>query len=298
MSGFSVLLYVGATTLAAAIVTLCGFQITTIRMDRKRSQRPRTLEGPVPGRLSLSSIGLNTQSARSTPSSSGHHGQRPTTPAGIPTDNSQKAGLPTSDTSQLPPPTKETKLNSLQTIRARSAALQSDGHAGKPAEAKPLMPGYAPSNQRPGTRALPVQEQGSAAQRAATTSKQQEKVERTPSDACLAVDSTGPATIQKTPTSKRAKRASAQTGPIETAHPGSDHTPADVLADPGGLELLDTLQSSMVEGSPNQEDGILDIFAGLSEAEVGLHDLTDDLNDIDSGGLPTAAPKTAQKSRR
>jgi hypothetical protein len=64
------------------------------------------------------------------------------------------------------------------------------------------------------------------------------------------------------------------------------------------LELLDTLQSSMVGGSPNQEDGILDIFAGLSEAEVGLHDLTDDLNDIDSGGLPTAAPKTAQKSRR
>jgi hypothetical protein len=64
------------------------------------------------------------------------------------------------------------------------------------------------------------------------------------------------------------------------------------------LELLDTLQSSMVGGSPNQEDGILDIFAGLSEAEVGLHDLTDDLNDIDSGGLPTAAPKTPQKSRR
>ena len=302
MSGFSVLLYVGATTLAAAIVTLCGFQITAIRMDRKRSQRPRTLEGPVPGRLSLSSIGLNTQSARSTPSSSGHHGQRPTTPAGIPTDNSQKAGLPTSDTSQLPPPTKETKLNSLQTIRARSAALQSDGHAGKPAEAKPLMPGYAPSNQRPGTRALPAPEQGSAALRATSGSKQPENVDRTPSNAGPDGDSTGPAIMQKTPTSKRAKRAGAPTGQIETAHPGPDKAPSDALADPGSLELLDLIQLSPAGDSPLptpvQEGEILDIFAGLNEAELGLHDLTDDLNDIDSGGLPTAAPKTAQKSRR
>jgi len=298
VSGSSVLLYVGATTLAAAIVTLCGFQITAIRMDRKKSRRSRTLEGPVPGRQSLSSIGLNTQTERSTPSSSGYHGQRPTTPAGIPTDNSRKPGLPTSDTSQLPSPTKETKLNSLQTIRARSAALHTDSQPGKPANPKSLMPAYAPSTQRPGTRALPVREQGSAAPHATSSLEQQEKVDRTPSNAGLAGDSTGPATIQKTPTSKRAKRVNAQTEPIETAHPGSDQVPADVLADPGGLELLDMLQSSVVGGSPDQEDVMLDIFAGLSEAEVGLHDLTDDLNDIDGGGLPTATPKTAQKSRR
>jgi hypothetical protein len=43
---------------------------------------------------------------------------------------------------------------------------------------------------------------------------------------------------------------------------------------------------------------MLDIFAGLSKAEVGLHDLTDDLNDIDGGGLPTATHKSPQKSRR
>jgi hypothetical protein len=298
VSGSSVLLYVAATTLAAAIVTLCGFQITATRMDRKRSRRPRTLEGPVPGRQSLSSIGLNTQTGRSTPSSSGHQGQRPTTPARIPKDNTPKPGLPTSDTSQLPPSTKETKLNSLQTIRARSAALHTDSQPGKPANPKSLMPAYAPSTQRPGTRAIPVREQGSAAPHATSSSEQQEKVDRTPPNAGLAGDSTGLATIQKTPTSKRAKRANAQTEPIETAHPGSDQAPADVLADLGGLELLDTLQSSMVGGSPNQEDGMLDIFAGLSEAEVGLHDLTDDLNDIDGGGLPSAAQKTPQKSRR
>jgi hypothetical protein len=298
VSGSSVLLYVGATTLAAAIVTLCGFQITATKMDRERSRRPRTLEGPVPGRQSLSSIGLNTQTGRSTPSSSRHQGQRPTTPAGIPKDNSQKPGLSTSDTSQLPPPAKETKLNSLQTIRARSAALQPDGQPGKPANPKSLMPAYAPSTQRPGTRALPVQEQGSAAPHATSRSEQQENVDRTPSNAGLAGDSTAPATIQKTLTPKRAKRANTQTEPIETAHPNTDQAPADALADPADLELLDTLQSSPIGGSTNQEDGMLDIFAGLSEAEVGLHDLTDDLNDIDGGGLPAAAPKTPQKSRR
>ena len=298
MSGSSVLLYVGATTLAAAIVTLCGFQITAIRMDRKRSQRPRTLEGPVPGRQSLSSIGLNTQAGRSTPSSSGHQGQRPITTAGIPRDNTPKPGLPTSDTSQLPPPTKETQLNSLQTIRARSAALHTDSQPGKPANPKSLLPAYAPSTQRPGTRAIPVREHGSGAPHATSSSQQQAKVDRSPSDAGLAEDSTVPAAIQKTPTSKRSKRANAQTGPIETARPGSDQAPADLLADPVGLDLLDTLQSTVVGGFPNQEDGMLDIFAGLTEAEVGLYDLTDDLNDIDSGGLPTAAPKTAQKSRR
>ena len=299
MSGSSFLLYVGATTLAAAIVTLCGFQITAIRMDRKNSRRSRTLEGPVPGRQSLSSIGLNTQTGRTTPSSSRHQGQQPTTPVGIPKDNSHKPGFPTSDTSQVPPPAKETKLNSPQTIRARSAALQTDGQPGKPAaDPKPLMPAYAPSTQRPGTRALPVQEQGSAAPHATSSSEQQENVDRTPSNAGLAGDSTGPATVQKTLTPKRAKRANTQTEPIETAHPNTDQAPIDALADPADLELLDTLQSSPVGGSPNQEDGMLDIFAGLSEAEVGLHDLTDDLNDIDGGGLPSATQKAPQKSRR
>ena len=298
MSGSSVLLYVGATTLAAAIVTLCGFQITAIKMDRKRSRRSRTLEGPVPGRQSLSSIGLNRPTARDTRSTSSLQGQPTSAHQQTLTDSNpepqpNKWAVPPS-----PQPVKDAQLNSLQTIRARSAALQSDGPPGKPANPKSLLPAYAPSTQRPVTRAVPVQEQGSAATRATSSSQQQEKVDRTPPNAGQPGDSTGPATIQKTPTSKRAKRASAQTGPIETAHPGSDQAPADVLADPGGLELLDTLQSSMVGGSPNQEDGMLDIFAGLSEAEVGLHDLTDDLNDIDSGGLPTAAPKTPQKSRR
>jgi len=298
MSGSSILLYVGATTLAAAIFTLCGFQITAIRMDRKKSRRSRTLEGPVPGRQSLSSIGLNRPTARDTRSTSSLQGQptsahQQTLTESNPGPQPNKWAVPPS-----PQPVKDAQLNSLQTIRARSAALHNDSQSGKPANPKSLIPAYAPSTQRPGTRAVPVQEQGSAATRATSSSQQQEKVDRTPPNAGQPGNSTGQATIQKTPTSKRAKRASAQTGPIETAHPGSDQAPADVLADPGGLELPDTLQSSMVGGSPNQEDGILDIFAGLNEAEVGMQGLTDDLSDIDSGGLPGAAPKIPQRSRR
>lgn len=295
MSGYSVFLYVGVTTLAAIVVMLCGLQIAAIRIDRKKSRRSRTLEGPIPGCQSLSSIGLNNQSKRSATPSSGHHGQRATSPERTPKDAYQKAGSATPNTSPPPALTKEAKLNSLQTIQARSAALQSDGHSGKPADPKPLMPAYAPSTQRPGTRALSVQEQGSAAPRATSGSKQQENVDLTPSNAGLDGDSTGPAIVQKTPTSKRAKRANQQ---IETAQSHLDQVPTDALANPGDLELLDTLQSSPVVGSTNQEGDMLDIFAGLSEAEVGLHDLTDDLNDIDGGGLPTAAPKTPQKSRR
>ena len=271
MSGYSVFLYVGVTTLAAAIVMLCGLQIAAIRMDRKKNRRSRMLEGPVPGCRSLSSIGLNNQSARTATVSAGRQRQQATAPRQTPQDDNQGPGPKTPTTSALPPLTKEANLNSLQTIRARSAALQTDGQSGKPAEPKPLMPAHAPSTQRPGTREIPVQEQG------------------------LAAPSTGTATVQKTPTSKRAKRANAQ---IETAKPGSDQAPADALADLGSLELLDTLQASPVGGSANQEDSMLDIFAGLNEAEVGLHDLTDDLNEIDGGGLPTAAPKTPQKSRR
>ena len=298
MSGSSVLLYVGATTLAAAIVTLCGFQITAIKMDRKRSRRSRTLEGPVPGRQSLSSIGLNRPTPRDTRSTSSLQGQPTSAHQQTLTDSNpepqpNKWAVPPS-----PQPVKDAQLNSLQTIRARSAALQSDGPPGKPANPKSLLPAYAPSTQRPVTRAVPVQEQGSAATRATSSSQQQEKVDRTPPNAGLAGNSTAPATVQKTPSSKRAKRPNTQTEPIETAHPNTDQAPADALATAADLELLGMLQSSPVGGSPNQQDDMLDIFAGLSEAEVGLQDLTDDLNDIDSGGLPTAAPKTAQKSRR
>jgi hypothetical protein len=53
-----------------------------------------------------------------------------------------------------------------------------------------------------------------------------------------------------------------------------------------------------VGGSTSQEPGVLDIFAGLTEAEAGIQGLTDDLSDIDGGGLPSAPQKTPQKSRR
>jgi len=66
--------------------------------------------------------------------------------------------------------------------------------------------------------------------------------------------------------------------------------------------MLDALQPStagdpLLPPPPSHEGGTLDIFAGLGEAEVGLHDLTEDLNDIDGGGLPSAAQRTPQKSR-
>jgi hypothetical protein len=64
------------------------------------------------------------------------------------------------------------------------------------------------------------------------------------------------------------------------------------------VEAEGVLQSSGPGGPASQGDDLLDIFAGLSEAEVGMQGLTDDLSDIDGGGLPGAAPKVPQKSRR
>jgi len=64
------------------------------------------------------------------------------------------------------------------------------------------------------------------------------------------------------------------------------------------LQAAGALQSSGIGGPVSQGDGLLDIFAGLNEAEFGMQGLTDDLSDIDGGGLPGAAPKLPQKSRR
>jgi hypothetical protein len=254
------------------------------------------LEGPVPGHRSLSSIGLNNQSMRS--ASSWHQGQRAAAPSRTPTHNSQRPGPPTSGTSQIQPNT-ETRLNSLQTIRARSAALQSDVEPGRLADPRPLMPAYAPSTQRPGTRPLPQGGQGTPPTRATRILERRGNADRTSSQAGPAGASAGPAIAQETPLSKRAKRANPQP---ETAQSRSDQPPADALPSVGDLQMLDALQPSPAAESlpppPGHEDGMLDILTGIGEAELGLHDLTEDLNDIDSGGLPSAAQRTPQKSRR
>jgi hypothetical protein len=296
VSGYSVFLYVGATTLAAVIVTLCAFKITATRMDRQKSRRSHMLEGPVPGRQSLSSIGLNNQSTRSALSSC-HQGQRAAPPSRTSTHNDQRPGPPTSGTSRLQPKT-ETRLNSLQTIRARSAALQSDVEPGKLADPKPLMPVYAPSTQRPGTRPLPLGGQGTPPTRATGIPAQPGNTDRTSSHAGPAAASAGPAIAQETPLSKRAKRANPQ---AEIPQSRSDQPPADALPNVVDLQMLDALQPSPAGDSllppPSQEDGMLDILAGLDEAD-GIHDLTQDLDDIDGGGLPGAGQRSLQKSRR
>jgi len=64
------------------------------------------------------------------------------------------------------------------------------------------------------------------------------------------------------------------------------------------LDLLDALQLSDFGGKLGQDGSLPDIFAGLNEADASIQGLTDDLSDIDGGGLPEPPQKTPQKSRR
>ncbi len=164
VSGYDVLLFVGATTLVAAIVTLFAFQMTAAKFERRMNRRSRTLEGPVPGRRSLSTIGLNTESARSTPRSSRPPTRQPATSMGLATDTIQELGpstLPAPSTLSL---SKEAELNSLQTIRARSASLHADAQPEQSAGPRPLTPAGTPPVQRLPKRPVSEleQEQGPA----------------------------------------------------------------------------------------------------------------------------------------
>lgn len=299
MSGSSVFLCVTATTLAAVFVTLCAFQISAVSMEHKRRRRSRPLEGPVPGRQCLSSIGLNNETGNGDASSTGVQNQQATAYEQTPTDGNRKQQSKTRSASSSQALSEEAKLNSLQTIRARSAALQTDNQTGKSTAPKPVTPARTAPAQRQGTHGSAVREQaGSAPQEARSEPERPEKADSTRPSSGPATDTPAPSLPQKASTSKRAKRGSSQPEPIEATPPGSDQ-PADTLAGPGSPELPDMLPSSSSAGPGNPEGGIPDIFAGLNEAEVEVSDLTDELNDIDGGGLPTPPPpKTPQKSKR
>ena len=297
MSASSILLFVGSTTLVAALVTLCAFQINAAKLERRINRRSRTLEGPVPGHRSLSSIGLNADAARSNPPSPRPQGLKSSGPVGLRNDSTREPRPSASPVPSTPLPGKEAKLNSLQTIRARAAALNTDEQPGKPANPRPSMPAQGQPAQRLPKRDASDQEleQGLAARQPKSSMERAGSADGMTSSSAPAVEPRAQTVAPKTPASKRTKRASVPTERIESPRPSSDQAPSVAPAD---VEAAGVLQSSGLGGPASQGDDLLDIFAGLSEAEVGMQGLTDDLSDIDGGGLPGAAPKVPQKSRR
>jgi hypothetical protein len=297
VSGYDVLLFVGATTLVAAIVTLFAFQITAAKFERRMNARSRTLEGPVPGRRSLSTIGLNTESARSTPRSSRPPTRQPATSMELPTDTIQELGPSTLPPPSTPSPSKEAELNSLQTIRARSASLHADAQPQQSAGLNTLTPPGTPPVQRLPKRPVSEleQEQGPAAPHAKSRPQKAGGADSISPSSAPAAETAEPTIAPKTATSKRAKRANAQAERTGTAHRGPNQASPDALP---GLDLLDALQPSDIGGSLSPDGGLPDILPGLNEAEAGIQGLNDDLSDIDGGGLPSPAQRTPQKSRR
>ena len=297
MSGYDVLLFVGATTLVAAMVTLFVFQRTAAKFERRMNRTSRTLEGPVPGRLSLSTIGLNTESATSAPRSSRPPTRQPATSMGLATDTIQELGPSTLPAPSTPSLRKEAELSSVQTMRARSASLHADGQPEQSAGTRTLTPAGTPPVQRLPKRPVsePEQEQGPATPHAKTRPQKAGGADSTSPSSAPAAETAEPTIAPKTTPSKRAKRANAQAERAGNAHRGLNQASPDALP---SLDLLDDLQPSDIGGSLGPASGLPDMLAGLNEADAGMQGLTDDLSDIDGGGLPAATPKTPQKSRR
>jgi hypothetical protein len=298
VSGYSVLLFVGSTTLVAAVVTLCAFQITAAKFERRMNSRSRTLEGPVPGRRSLSTIGLNTESARNAPRSSRPPSRQPTTSIGLATDTVQELAPSTLLATSMLSLNKEAELNSLQTIRARSASLHTDARPEQSAGPRPLTPAGIPPVQRlPKRPASDLdQEQGPATPHAKSRPQKAGVADSMSPSSAPAAETAEPTIAPKTTPSKRGKRANNTQGErTGTAHRVPDQASPDALP---SLDMLDALQPSDIGGSLSPDDGLPDIFAGLNEAEAGIQGLSDDLSDIDGGGLPSTAQKTPQRSRR
>ncbi len=107
-----------------------------------------------------------------------------------------------------------------------------------------------------------------------------------------AAETAEPTIAPKTTPSKRAKRANAQAERTGTAHRGPNQASPDALP---SLDLLDALQPSDIGGSLSPDGGLPDIFAGLNEAEAGIQGLSDDLSDIDGGGLPSTAAEDSSE---
>lgn len=300
MSAYEVFLFVGATTLVAAIVTLFLLQTTAARLERKAKRSSRTLEGPVPGHRSLSTIGLNTESARMAPRPPRATTRQSATHMGPPKDILAEMALSTSSILPASSLAEEDRLNSLQTIRARSEALHNDIESDQSAgPGSQTAPGTLPVQR---TSKRPVsdvdQEQGTVVPRAKSRADRAEDAASTPPSSAAAAQRSEPAVAPKTTAAKRGKRASATPERTGTSRRGPYQASSDALTDSPTLDLLDGLQASDVGGSLGQDSVLPDIFAGLNDAEVGDQGLADDLTDIDGGGLPTSVTKTPHKSRR
>lgn len=265
-------------------------------MQRRINRRSDTLEGPVPGHRSLSSIGINTERARSAPRSPRPPTRQPATPMGPHRDTIQELRPSTPPAPSTPFLAEDATLNSLQTIRARSAALHSDAQPQQSAGLKSLTPAGIPPVERLPRRSVsePEQDQGPATPRAKSRPEKAGGADSIAPSSAQTLEPAAPSTAPKTSSSKRAKRAIAQSERPEVVH----QSPSDALADPTSLELLATLQPGEIGGSPGPDSGLPDVFAGLNDAEAGIQGMTDDLSDIDGGGLPEPPQKAPQKSRR
>jgi hypothetical protein len=299
VSGSDILLLVGGTALVAAIVTLFAFQMTAAKIERRLNRRSRILEGPVPGCRSLSTIGLKIESTRGTIPASRRSTRQPAVPVEPANDSRQESEPSTLLASLTPLPAKEARLNSLQTIRSRSASLHTDAQpdqsTGPKLSTLPRAPSAQRLSKRPASDVEP--EQGPAAPQAKSRPDKARGADNGPpsSEPTAAAE---PTIAPKTPTSKRPKRANGQAERVGSAHRRSDQAPTDVPADLPSLDLLDALQPSDVGGSLSRDSDLPDLLVGLNETDAGIQGLADDLSDIDGGGLPAPTPKTPQKSRR
>jgi hypothetical protein len=215
-------------------------------------------------------------------------------------DSVQEASPSALPAPSTPPFVRDAKLNSLQTIRARTAALNTDDQTGKPANPKPSTLAQAQPAQRLPKRDASDQEieQGLAARQPKSSMEKAGSADSMTSSSAPAVEPGAQTVAPKTPASKRAKRAGVPTERIGSPNPSSDQGPSVAPADSAGPEFAGALQSSGIGGPVSQDDGLPDIFAGLNEADAGTLGPIDDLSDIDSGGLPGAARKIPQKSKR
>ncbi|MDM7998992.1 MAG: hypothetical protein QUS33_03060 [Dehalococcoidia bacterium] len=293
MSGTDVLLFVVATALVAAIATLFAFQITATRLERRMRGRSRVLEEPVPGRRCLSTIGLSNECERNTTPSDRSHSRQPANSGDPHANDLEDMELATS----LPLTGGEDRLNSLQTIRSRSASLKNDLEPSQSAEPEPLTTAASPPPKRVQKRPASEveQEQGTPAPRAKS------RPERPPTgDTALPsigpnAEPGAPTVAPKTSGSKRARRAGPQAERPETTR-RPNQASADTLADVPSLDLLANLQPGDI-ASLGQDANMPEMLLGLDEPDPGTQSLGNDLSNIDGGGLPTT-PKTSPKSRR
>ncbi len=272
MSPYLICALVATSTLAAAVIACCGLQASIASRRSKKRKRPITLAESRPNSRRLSSIPLEDP-AISGSSSYRHEPQRSLTDRHA-QSNSQERPLPSVSNAALSQrPTTESKLNSIQTIQARSAALKRDDKPAGRIEPGSSTQVKAPSEQGP-------QEH---------TEAQPEHCQGTPRSAD-AVAGTSTASLPPTCKETDADAARHDTDPLceqQGIIEGADDI--QTLGSPDRLEPVDGLPQS-TETSQRVD------LAHSDKARSSLPNA--DLSDIDGGSLPTPTQKTLQKSRR